>query len=68
VKKVFIIEKSLLGLRWLVMLGKGRMPSGFGGGPGGDCVCSKCGARIAHQRGVPCYEQKCPKCGTPMTR
>ncbi len=50
------------------MLGKGRMPSGFGGGPGGDCVCPKCGARIAHQRGVPCYEQKCPKCGTPMTR
>ena len=48
--------------------GRGRQPGGFGIGPGGDCVCSKCNARAAHQRGIPCYKQKCPKCGSQMTR
>jgi hypothetical protein len=23
---------------------------------------------VVHQLGIPCYEQKCPKCGTVMTR
>jgi len=41
---------------------------GRGAGPSGDCVCPKCGYRAPHQRGIPCYEQKCPKCGAPMTR
>ncbi len=48
--------------------GPGRQPEGFGAGPEGECVCSSCGARVPHQTGVPCYEQKCPKCGKPMTR
>ena len=47
--------------------GRGRM-GGFGLGPGGECVCPNCGYRVPHQRGVPCYTIKCPKCGTPMTR
>ncbi len=47
--------------------GKGR-GGGFAAGPGGDCVCPDCGERAAHQLGAPCYEQKCPKCGTAMTR
>ncbi len=47
--------------------GRGRM-GGFGIGPSGECVCPKCGHRMAHGRGVPCYEQVCPKCGTKMTR
>ncbi len=47
--------------------GRGRM-GGFAAGPGGDCVCPKCGAKAAHQVGVPCYQQKCPKCGSAMTR
>jgi predicted DNA-binding protein (UPF0251 family) len=55
-------------------LGKGR---GFGGGgrrggfvagPSGNCICSKCGYKESHQTGVPCYQKKCPKCGSQMTR
>jgi hypothetical protein len=47
--------------------GRGR-GGGFAMGPGGNCVCPQCGAKAAHQRGTPCYQQKCPKCGTAMTR
>jgi len=47
--------------------GRGRM-GGFGLGPSGDCVCTSCGHTVPHQRGVPCYQMKCPKCGSPMTR
>ena len=45
-----------------------RRGGGMGLGPGGYCVCPKCGYRIQHRPGSPCYQQKCPKCGTPMTR
>jgi len=48
--------------------GRGRQPGGFGLGPDGECVCPKCGARVPHQWGIPCYEQRCPKCEQPMTR
>jgi len=48
--------------------GRGRQPGGFGLGPGGDCICPVCNTRAPHQRGVPCYQQKCPKCGSAMTR
>ncbi|MFC1839355.1 DUF5320 domain-containing protein [Thermodesulfobacteriota bacterium] len=41
---------------------------GFGIGPGGNCACPNCGTRVDHQSGTPCYEQKCPKCGTGMIR
>jgi len=47
--------------------GRGRM-GGKGLGPAGECVCPQCGEKAPHQRGIPCYEQKCPKCNTPMTR
>lgn len=47
--------------------GAGRM-GGRGDGPGGECVCPDCGHRIGHDRGQPCYEKDCPKCGTKMTR
>lgn len=47
--------------------GRGRM-GGFGLGAGGDCVCAGCGNRVAHQRGVPCNQMKCPKCGAVLTR
>ena len=51
----------------MVGTGRGRM-GGFGTGPTGKCVCPKCGYRASLGRGVPCYEQKCTKCGAMMTR
>ena len=33
-----------------------------------ECVCPKCGKKVAHQRGVPCNTIVCPECGTHMTR
>jgi hypothetical protein len=47
--------------------GRGRM-KGDALGLGGYCVCSKCGKKIPHRRGVPCYQEKCPECGQLMTR
>jgi len=47
--------------------GRGRM-GGFAAGPAGNCVCPECGYKEPHQTGVPCYQKKCPKCGTLMTR
>ena len=49
--------------------GMGRMGgSRPGAGPAGYCVCTACGERVAHQRGIPCYSLQCPKCGKPMVR
>jgi hypothetical protein len=44
---------------------KGTRP---GAGPGGDCICPNCGAKVPHQAGMPCYNLSCPKCGTKMVR
>ena len=48
--------------------GRGRQLGGTGQGPGGQCVCPKCGAKATHRTGQPCYELTCPKCGSKMTR
>lgn len=43
--------------------GRGRMGgTRAGAGPAGDCVCPKCGTRVPHGRGVPCYTITCPGC------
>jgi hypothetical protein len=39
-----------------------------GGGPGGHCICLKCGTKVPHQPGVPCKGTKCPGCGATMVR
>ncbi|KPJ56439.1 hypothetical protein AMJ49_04850 [Parcubacteria bacterium DG_74_2] len=48
--------------------GRGGQPGGFGLGPSGECWCPQCNKKVPHQRGIPCYEAKCPKCGSLMTR
>ncbi len=47
--------------------GAGRM-GGAAAGAVGFCVCPQCKERQPHQRGVPCFEQKCSKCGATMAR
>lgn len=50
--------------------GRGRMGGPYAAGPGGECQCTnpKCGYTVAHQRGLPCMQMKCPKCGSAMVR
>jgi hypothetical protein len=48
--------------------GKGKKGGRFAAGAGGYCRCPACGATMAHQRGVPCFERVCSKCGAKMTR
>lgn len=51
--------------------GGGRMAGwrgGLGMGPGGFCVCLSCGFRKPHEAGVPCAQEQCPHCGTPLVR
>ena len=51
------------------MTGRARgRGGGFARGPGGECLCPKCGYREPHQLGVSCDTKKCPKCGATMTR
>jgi hypothetical protein len=47
--------------------GRGRR-GGRALGPGGECLCPKCGTKTPHELGTPCFEQKCPQCGSAMTR
>lgn len=48
--------------------GRRGLGGGFGYGPGGECICPNCNYHQVHKLGVPCYNIKCPRCGTPMTR
>ena len=48
--------------------GMGRNRTNAGLGKGGLCICSSCGASVSHQRGIPCYNMKCPNCGAAMVR
>ncbi|MBN2662459.1 MAG: hypothetical protein JXR68_02315 [Bacteroidales bacterium] len=47
---------------------RGGRNNGGAFGPGGFCVCAKCGEKLSHQPGVKCTTIKCPKCGTTMIR
>ena len=49
--------------------GRGRMGGTKAGvGPPGSCACPSCGNKVPHQRGIPCIDANCPKCGTKMVR
>ena len=48
--------------------GGGRMGGLTSAGSEGFCECPKCGAKIQHQRAVPCGAMKCPQCGSTMVR
>jgi predicted DNA-binding protein (UPF0251 family) len=50
--------------------GRGRMGGPFAAGPGGTCLCTnpECKNEVPHAAGQPCYQTKCPKCGSPMIR
>jgi predicted amidophosphoribosyltransferase len=37
-------------------------------GPRGHCICPKCEEKVPHRRGIPCEEERCPKCGAKMLR
>ncbi len=45
--------------------GSGRKATG---GPGGRCICPKCGKSVVHERGIPCSRLRCPECSTAMAR
>lgn len=45
-----------------------KVEQAAGQGPGGYCVCSKCGYKTAHQRGAPCSSLKCPTCKLNLKR
>lgn len=50
-------------------IGRGRSTGDKpGSGPGGYCVCPKCGHRIKHTIAEPCNKIKCPKCESLMTK
>lgn len=48
--------------------GEGQGVGGPRQGDGGTdtCKCPSCGYTASHERGKPCAEMKCPKCGTNM--
>ncbi|HNQ64098.1 MAG: hypothetical protein BWX58_00673 [Deltaproteobacteria bacterium ADurb.Bin026] len=37
-------------------------------GPPTNCICPNCGNVVPHERGVPCFQRQCPKCGSFMAR
>jgi cation diffusion facilitator family transporter len=47
---------------------RGKIEGAQGRGPGGYCVCKRCGYRVEHQPGVPCSSLICPNCKTHLTR
>jgi hypothetical protein len=48
--------------------GRGRVGDESNPGPSGSCICVGCGHEEPHDRGIPCVERKCPRCGKQMIR
>lgn len=47
---------------------RGEIGRAEGAGPGGYCVCLKCGYKTLHQRGIPCSTLLCPECKINLIR
>ena len=47
---------------------KDKIGEAVGKGPGGSCVCPKCGYQTPHERGVPCSTVQCPNCKINLQR
>jgi len=47
---------------------KGEVQEAAGKGPSGYCVCSRCGHKTPHQKGIPCLTLKCPNCNINLKR
>ena len=60
--------ETLMFHRALAIGGMGRMGGPEAAGPGGSCVCPKCGTTVPHSTGTPCSDRKCPECGASMGR
>jgi predicted Fe-Mo cluster-binding NifX family protein len=48
--------------------GCGARPSGPRSRTGKTCVCPQCGLQHPHERGIPCYQVTCPRCGQRLVR
>ena len=47
---------------------RARGAAGAGTSAKDYCVCPQCGQHQPHQRGVPCFDQRCPACKVAMIR
>uniref|UniRef100_A0A7C3Z2U9 Dinitrogenase iron-molybdenum cofactor biosynthesis domain-containing protein n=1 Tax=Desulfobacca acetoxidans TaxID=60893 RepID=A0A7C3Z2U9_9BACT len=41
---------------------------GSGARVGKNCLCPECGFRQPHERGIPCYQMTCPRCGQQLVK
>ncbi len=46
---------------------KGQGRWGYGGPPT-NCICPNCGTTVPREPGIPCYQRRCPQCGSFMAR
>jgi YesN/AraC family two-component response regulator len=58
------------GIGWgTASAGMGRdRGKGYSAAPSGSCICPYCGTKVPYYSGIPCFEERCPKCGTSMRR
>lgn len=48
--------------------GRRRFGRSFGAGRPENCICPVCKTIFPHQPGRPCFQSRCPKCGTFLVR
>lgn len=56
------------GVRCRGASGPGAAGAGIGTEMADFCTCPSCGAKTPHERGIPCFQLKCPQCGKAMVR